>query len=222
MSADWRIFVLPGSAWCVLPLVAVLGTALAVRDPSARGPVVRWWNAIAVAVVLVAASKIAFYGWGTGVRAWDLTCFSGHTVLGLVFWPVALALLVPPRYRGWRVSMATAGWVFAGLIGVSRVMLRAHPLSEVLAGAVLGAIVGGYGLHVLRGHRWPRVWGTGVVAVCLIVTLWLDPRSMRLPDSERGFAQIGATLAGNEKPVSRRAFKDVKPAPSHGARKVPR
>jgi len=221
MSWDWRMFVLPGSAWLVLPLVTVLGAVLAGRDPSARGPVLRWWAAIAAAVLLVAASKIAFYGWGTGVRAWDLTCFSGHTVLGLVFWPVALALLVPPRYRGWRVSMAAAGWVFAGLIGASRVMLRAHPLSEVLAGALLGVIAGGYGLHVLRRHRWPRAWGTGVVAVCLLVTLWLDPRSMHLPDSERWFAQIGATLAGNEKPVSRRAFKDVKSAPSRGAPKVP-
>ncbi|WP_051412698.1 phosphatase PAP2 family protein [Pseudoxanthomonas sp. J35] len=222
MSWDWRIFVLPGSAWLVLPLVAVLGAVLAARDPSARGPVLRWWAAIAVAVLLVAASKIAFYGWGTGVRAWDLTCFSGHTVLGLVLWPVALALLVSPRHRAWRVSLAAVGWIFAGLIGVSRLMTRAHPPSEVLAGVLLGAAVAAHGLHTLRRHQWPRAWGMVPVILCLLAALWIDPRSMRLPDSERWFAQIGATLAGRDKPWSRRLFKDVKAASVQALRNLPR
>lgn len=60
------------------------------------------------------------------------------------------------------------------------------------------------------------------VILCLLAALWIDPRSMRLPDSERWFAQIGATLAGRDKPWSRRLFKDVKAASAQALRNLPR
>lgn len=206
MNWNWHVFIAPGSALFVLPLVVALGVVLALREPAARGAVLRWWGAVGTAVALVAASKVAFYGWGTGIRAWDLTCFSGHTVMALAFWPMALALLVSPRHRAWRRTAAGVGWLVGVLVGISRVPLGAHPPSEVLAGALLGGAVALYGLHVLRDHRWPRWPTVALGALCLLAALWLWRHSAPTLPSERWFAAIGTTLAGRDAPVDRRKW----------------
>jgi len=42
---------------------------------------------------IVSASKLAFMGWGIGIRELDFTGFSGHSALFAVFWPIFLWLL---------------------------------------------------------------------------------------------------------------------------------
>jgi membrane-associated phospholipid phosphatase len=206
MTWDWRLLVAPGSALFVLPLAAAIGLLL-LRQAGTRGAVLRWWCALVLAATAVAASKIAFYGWGTGIRAWNLTCFSGHTVLALGFWPVALALLVPPRRRAWRRGAAALGWGFGLLIGYSRLPLGAHPVSEVLAGVALGGATALYGLHVLRG-RWLPPRSTALLAALgLLALLWLSQRTMPTLPSERWFAAIGTTLSGRDAPVDHRTWK---------------
>src|SRR5690606_41020323 len=135
---NWQWFVAPGSALYLIPLVLLAGAAAVIRSRQALRPVMAWWVAVAAACTLTAASKIAFYGWGTGVRAWDLTCFSGHTVLAFAVWPVVLMLALPASRPQLRVGGLLAGTVFAALIGYSRIPLGAHPPSEVVAGALLG------------------------------------------------------------------------------------
>lgn len=210
MFWDWRWFVVPGSALCVLPLVLLWGAALW-PQAQARQAVLRWWAAVAVGVLLAAGSKIAFYGWGTGVRAWDLTCFSGHTVLGFSLWPVALAVLVPARQRRLRQLAVLAGVVFALLIAISRVKLRAHPVSEVIAGVMLGGVVAAIGLHALWRHAFaPRITGTVFALLVLGAGLYALPgwRFPMLP-TERWLARTGAALAGRDAPVDRRRWRDV-------------
>ncbi|WP_052631773.1 phosphatase PAP2 family protein [Pseudoxanthomonas suwonensis] len=211
MTWNWHLFIAPGSALFVLPLVLALGGLLALREPAARGAVLRWWCAVGLAAALVAASKIAFYGWGTGIRAWDLTCFSGHTVMALAFWPVALALLVPPRRRAWRRTAAGLGWLIGALVGISRVPLGAHPPSEVLAGAALGVAAAVYGLHALRDYRWPRGPTAALGALCLLAALWLWRHPAPTLPSERWFATIGATLADRDSPVDRHQWRTPPP-----------
>src|SRR5690606_22629334 len=148
----WQWLVAPGSAIYLVPLVLLAGAAVVLRDRSATRAVLRWWAAVAVVCLLIAASKIAFYGWGTGIRAWDLTCFSGHTALSLAVWPVVLMLLAPAERRRRRMAAALAGVAFAGLIGYSRIPLGAHPVSEVIAGVLLGGLGAALGFSALR-HR---------------------------------------------------------------------
>jgi len=208
MSWDWRIFVLPGSAWLVLPLVAVLGAVLAARDPSARGPVLRWWAAIAVAVLLVAASKIAFYGWGTGVRAWDLTCFSGHTVMAFAVWPVTLMLSMPVARPALRTAGLIAGVLLAALIGYSRIPLGAHPPSEVLAGVALGGAAALVGTRAMWRQQLPLQLAP-VLAVLVVLALALPGRHLPVLPSEKWFAAAGTALSGRDAPVNRKKWRDV-------------
>ena len=210
MDWDWRWFVVPGSALCVLPLVLLLGLLVMRRnDPGARAAVARWWTAVAAGALLAAASKIAFYGWGFGVRAWDLTCFSGHTVLALSLWPVALALPIPPASRLLRRLAACIGVVFALLIGLSRIELGAHPVSEVVAGALLGGGVAAVGLHALRRH-WlspPRTAAVAVLMSAALLATWLGNARYPMLPSERWFATAAAQLASRGEPVDRRHWR---------------
>jgi membrane-associated phospholipid phosphatase len=59
---------------------------------------------------------------------------SGHTSNAFAW------ATVGAHYYGWR--LAVPGYLLAGLIGVSRMEIRAHHLSDVLAGAGIGYIVG--------------------------------------------------------------------------------
>jgi len=211
MTWEWRWFVVPGSALCVLPLVVLLGAAVW-SNPGGRAAVVRWWIAVIVAVVLAAGSKIAFYGWGVGVRAWDLTCFSGHAVLAFGLWPVALALAIPPARRGWRHLAVLLGTAFALLIAISRVELRAHPVSEVIAGVLLGGSVALVAMRALRG-QWlaPRTTGAIVVLMVLFaLACGLAGRRFPMLPSERWLARAGAAWAGREAPVDRRQWRQVR------------
>jgi len=204
---DWHWFVVPGSALCVLPLAALVGLLL-MRVPAARAPVMRWWCAVAAGVALVAASKMAFYGWGVGVRAWDLTCFSGHTVLAFSLWPVLAAVAVPPRKRRWRWLATAAGVGFALLIGLSRIALDAHPPSEVIAGTLLGGAVALASLRALRG-QWLAPDASAAVALLLcglfLALAWTDLRFPRVP-SEHWLARAATAVSGRQAPWSRKAW----------------
>jgi len=206
---NWQWFIAPGSALYLIPLAALAGIAVMLRSPAGRRPVLVWWTTIAVACLLTAASKIAFYGWGTGIRAWDLTCFSGHTVISLAVWPVVGMLLAPPSYRVWRLVGLLAGVALAGLIAYSRIPLGAHPPSEVLAGLTLGGAAAGVSIQALWDERFPSLF-VPITALVLALTITV-PVTHLLPvlPSERWFAQIGIALSGRTAPVNRKKWKDV-------------
>jgi hypothetical protein len=48
----------------------------------------RWALLFGITGAIVCASKLAFMGWGMGIRELDFTGFSGHTALS-TFWPIS-------------------------------------------------------------------------------------------------------------------------------------
>lgn len=205
---SWSWLIAPGSALYLLPLVVLAGCVAIARSQLARGPVFVWWGAIAGACVLTAASKISFYGWGTGIRAWNLTCFSGHTVMAFSVWPV-IGMLVPrPSRLGWRLTGLVAGLVVAGLIAYSRMSLGAHPPSEVIAGTMLGVPVGAVGAWVLRRVSLPWVF-TPTVGLALAAFVAFSPGLGQVLPSEQLFARIGMALSGREEPVNRKKWNSA-------------
>ena len=101
----------------------------------------RWLLLFGTGGSLIAASKIAFLGWGIGSATLNFTGFSGHTTLSASVWPVACWLTASHWEPRVRVSAAMLGWVFAALIGLSRLAIYAHSKSEVAAGFALGVVV---------------------------------------------------------------------------------
>jgi membrane-associated phospholipid phosphatase len=207
MTWDWNWLTPLGHIAVVWPLMIATAALLVARPgghAAMRGISV-WLASMAFASLLVAASKVAFYGWGTGIREWNLTCLSGHSVLAMGFWPVALAVLVPSRFPRGRRAAWIAGALIGLLVGVSRVQLNAHPASEVVAGISVGLLVAAVSLKALAeaclGAR------QAATAAALIALLCVS-NGTHLPNvpTERWLASWGAALSGNDKPVHRDAW----------------
>lgn len=205
---SWHWLVAPGSAIYLIPLTLFAGLALLARARDARRPVLTWWGAVAGACVLAAASKISFYGWGTGIRSWNLTCLSGHTVMAFATWPVLGMLLVPPRCEPYRAAGFLAGVVMASLIAYSRIPLGAHPPSEVIAGAMVGAPAGAFGAWALRSQALPASFSALWLLIALMGALFPRTLAPKLP-TERWLASVAVALSGRDEPVTRKRWNRV-------------
>jgi len=212
----WHLLSLPGASGLVLPLLVCAAWRLTQDSADGARAARRWLLASACAVAIVITSKVAFYGWGTGIRAWNLTCPSGHTVLALLLWPALLGLLVPPQRRAWRTLAITAGVLLGVGCALSRLMIHAHPPSEVLAGLALGGLAAVLAVRAVRGqHLALRRAAFAAVAV-LLLGVCMAVLPIGLP-AEHWFAVLGARLAGREQPVQRKAWllegRDTLPPP---------
>lgn len=78
---------------------------------------------------------------GTTVTAADQSFPSGHASGAAVLAGVLLILLWPRTPQRWRMPLAFAAVLSAGLIGWTRLALGVHYLADVVAGLALGAAV---------------------------------------------------------------------------------
>lgn len=187
-----------GNATTVLPLLAFAMLWLAWGPGSTSGSrrvAIRWAALCGGALALVAASKISYYAWGTAILAWELTCFSGHTVAGFVAWPALLMLLTSASHRIGRSSAAGIGLLLAFAIAASRVANNAHPPSEVIAGIVLGLLVALASIRVLWTQQ--LFWSSRLLLASLLVLLLsVAPTVQRQLSTERQFARIASAITG--------------------------
>lgn len=93
----------------------------------------------AMGVVII--TKMAFIGWGIGIRSLDFAGFSGHAMRTAAVMPVLFYLILQRTRFSVRVAGATIGLLFAAFVGASRLAVHAHSVSEVVAGWLLGAAV---------------------------------------------------------------------------------
>src|SRR6202012_6027377 len=100
-----------------------------------------WAGGFAVLSLLVALSKLAFIGWGVGSEALDFTGISGHTALAVCILSVGADACLADLGRRTRLCAAVSGGAIGVAIGVSRLALHVHSVSEVVAGTLLGGAV---------------------------------------------------------------------------------
>lgn len=203
---SWTWLTPMGNAVLLTPLMAVTVLILLWRARGQRWYVLHWPLALLAAVALVAASKIAFYGWGLGVKSWNLTGYSGHAVLALAFWPVFLMLLAPVRFITLRPLLILVGVALGLAVGYSRIALGAHPPSEVLVGLILGGLVAAIGIGHLHRQDLGMPMASALLAAMIALPLWRPEWTRAHLPSERWFARIGTELSGNEKPFRRAAW----------------
>jgi len=99
-----------------------------------------WAIAFGSAILVVVASKVAFIGWGIGIRSIDFTGFSGHTMLAAALFPALAYAMTGGARQSLRIAAIASALLFAALIAISRVVLEAHSISEVVGGFALGAL----------------------------------------------------------------------------------
>jgi len=131
MSDVWRTLSPLGDSRWLLPMALVLLFTLPRADARLKW---RWLLAIAVTAGITLASKLAFMGWGIGIKSVHFTGFSGHAAMSSVSYPVVGALLAGPGKRARAIGLAI-GVLLATAIAWSRIPLHAHSLSEVIAGS---------------------------------------------------------------------------------------
>lgn len=145
---SWSLITALGGVLFTIP--AAVAIALWLSALPAGGAARRWVMLFSGTVLLVLLSKILFIGWGIGVRALDFTGFSGHATRAFAVLPVLCYLAVLRFGRATRYASVVLGALLAVAVGVSRYVLHAHSISEIVAGSVLGAIVAAACLHSLH------------------------------------------------------------------------
>ena len=194
----WKMVTHLGSASLMLPIFAITAKGLWLNNQRAAS--CKWAAAIIVAVVTTAATKILFFGWGIGVVALDFTGISGHTMLATSVLPVLFGWLFSQDSGRSIRTGAFLGILLGFAVGVSRVILVAHSMSEVIAGWAVGLIVSGITLNAIKlPTRCP--WFVRLSPLLLLLS-YSTPASNYLL-THQWEVRLALLLSGHDKPYTR-------------------
>jgi membrane-associated phospholipid phosphatase len=163
-----------------------------------------WLALLGTASTLVALSKIAFIGWGIGVRHLDFTGISGHALMSTAVLPVAIFVALLPARGTIRALGVAFGLLLGVWVGVSRVVLDAHSVSEVVAGCALGAAVALAFVWFAWRAESGKLAPTPVAASLAAVVVALH--GMPVP-TQHWITEIALGLSGHERPYVRASWK---------------
>ena len=196
--SSWLLITGFGSSGVMIPIALALAAWLAAAH-NWRAALL-WLGLLSAAIGVVVATKLAFIGWGIGIRSLDFTGISGHSMLSTAVFPVMLDTLLLPARRTVRRLGVAVGLACGVLIGASRFVLQAHSTSEIVAGCLLGAAVALLYVRITRGAEAARLPPLAVGAsVCLLMATlhgWHVP-------TQRWVTLIALGLSGHDRPVVR-------------------
>ena len=197
-----------GGAGLTLPLAIAIALWLAIGY--SRRLALGWLAIVGAAAALVTLTKIAFLGWGVGIREWDFTGVSGHAMLSTAVYPVAFFLTLLPVRPSLRLAGVACG-LGAGLaVGLSRVVLSAHSPSEAVAGCIVGALAAALFVWWAWDAKPSKLSAVPVAVSLLMLTAGLH--DVRLP-TQHWITHIALHLSGRERPYIRARWKAGRHAP---------
>jgi membrane-associated phospholipid phosphatase len=195
----WQFVTRLGEAQILLPAALLLAWWLA-RKVAAR-PLVQWWLAlVAGAAAITTVSKLAFLGWGIGIAAIDFTGISGHAMFAAAIYPLLCAALSGSQPRAWRRAAIGAGFAVALLVGLSRLVVGAHSLSEVVAGFALGAAVSAAALALAHP---PATRAPLLLPLALAAWLTVTPAHAPPSNTHGLVTRLALVLSGRDHPYTR-------------------
>ena len=174
----WQLLTRLGEMQILLP-AALFALALLIRRPDSRQLAFWWILFLLVSTLVTTASKVAFIGWGLGSAEFNFTGFSGHAMFAAAIYPLLLGTLASHASPAHQRLALAGGWGLALLVGISRIVVGAHSLSEVMAGLLLGGAVSAC---VIALAHLPRAVIGPVVPV--LVAVWLLVMPIHAPPLE--------------------------------------
>jgi membrane-associated phospholipid phosphatase len=196
----WLNFTWLGDSGLMLPAALMITVWLALSRrtwPSAA----LWLVLFGFGASLILVSKLAFMGWGLGSARFNFTGFRGHTAISESVWPVMLWIVSSRAARWQRVALVLFAWALAAGIGVSRLALMAHSVSEVVTAFVIGVAVSGTFLVLQHHKQHPQLWWP-VVVVSFLMPLLVHTPGTPAP-THNLLEQIAVELSGAERPYTR-------------------
>ncbi|HAY0632077.1 TPA: phosphatase PAP2 family protein [Serratia marcescens] len=150
---------------------------------------------------IVCASKLAFMGWGIGIRELDFTGFSGHSALSASIWPVMMWLLTGRFSTAVRKTAVLSGYALALLIGYSRLAIHVHSVSEVISGLALGGAASSAFLWLQHNIAPPALSYRKIAAALLLPLLLINNGTIAPTQGLLEF--IAVSIAPIDKPFTR-------------------
>jgi membrane-associated phospholipid phosphatase len=204
----WTVVTHLGSASLLIPILLLQCVALWPRQPQL---VKRWLLAVGfgIGIGMTLGSKILFMGWGLGSATWDFTGISGHALFASSMYPILFSLRSPHDRPALRYGSFGLGFVLAVAVGVSRVVLGAHSVSEVLLGNAIGLAVSLTVLSAMQevpgGSRMINL------APLLVLLLALDPAASQILPTRSWEVKLALWASGHEKPFTRKHLHPTLP-----------
>lgn len=203
MQQFWQYLTAFGGLSFTGPLALLVAVLMAARGRVALAWF--WCAAFGTAMLVVVASKVAFIGWGIGIREWQFMGFSGHAARAAAIFPVVSFLLFQDAGKKRVLNSAVlAGVVLGALASWSRVEVRAHTASEALLGFALGMIVAL--VFIQRALHEPRIQLRFVLLALCASLLVLKPEREPV-DTEKWITVLAMKLAGHDRPYQRWSWK---------------
>lgn len=179
---------------------AALAVSLAIGQRAGLRSTVIWLMAVGGAGFFVLCSKLAFMGWGIGSAMMDFTGFSGHAMFACLVLPVVAWLLAPGASLRWQWAAAVAGVGLGLSVAYSRVHLHYHSLAEVVAGVVLGLVVG---VGFLGMTHWRRECSPAAAAVMLCVLMLMAVQHGERTPTQGWLTELAVALSGHRTAYTR-------------------
>ena len=194
----WPVITHLGSAGLMLPVAAM--TVAGLWFSGRRAALVAWLAALIGGAALVLATKLAFMGWGIGSAALDFTGISGHTMLASSILPAWLGWLLARYGQRFSAPGLILGLLLGALVAVSRVVLGAHSISEVLFGWLVGAAVTFATWRALAG---PLRWSPLSLLALLPLSLTFDGAAANYLPAYHWEQRVAIWLSGRATPYTR-------------------
>ncbi|MDB5727352.1 MAG: phosphatase family protein [Noviherbaspirillum sp.] len=195
----WRLLTQLGDTAVTAPAAVAIAALLWFEGE--RRASLRWAVLFACGSLLVAATKMAFIGWGIGSSRLDFTGASGHAMRAAAIAPVLLHIISRHAPRALRLAATMSGYGFAASIGMSRIVLHAHSCSEVIAGWLIGMTIALCFIALSGASRQPvssrRHFAAGM-AVMLAAAFHAGPAP-----TQQWLTQASLYASGHEKPFIR-------------------
>ena len=195
----WHVLTRLGEMQILIPAALLVAFPM-LRQRDTRVAAVDWLGGLFAAALITTVSKVAFIGWAVGYAPLNFTGISGHSMFSAAVFPMLLGAMAPASNVRARRAAIAAGCVLAVAVGISRLAVGVHSLTEVLAGLALGGTVGLY-CATRYIHTLQRV--SPVIPV--LVTLWLVVSPLQTPQfpTHSAVTRLAMALSGHATPYTR-------------------
>ncbi len=199
----WKEFIIFGGSLVLIPAALAISAWLV----AGRAWHKAWlWSVLFVfGLGMVAATQIAFIGWGIQIDLLDFQGFSGHSMRSAAVAPVMSYLILQNASQGIRLSGVLAGILFAAMMGIAVSVHDTHSASEAIGGCILGYGISFGFIRMSQPMKKPVLnrSAIAVIAASLFVTVFLAINLMT--DSTYDWLRKSALyLSGNDTPFTRR------------------